>query len=667
MTILGKYRRFSETMMSRLLLSASVFVTVTFIFVGLPHVLEASDPDSYSGVSLFEVPFIGGVEKKYPKLDSTLNQVLIKGNEAIRELPVDIFFLGDEQDLRLYIESHQGTVISVSDGRMEAVVSAGLLIQVSFLEDVSFIRTLPSPSLSQTSAGISLIRSDVWNTAGYTGAGIKVGVLDGGFQGLSNLSGTELPSNVQFRCYSGYSYSTEDVSYCETNTGHGTAVSELITDVAPDIELYVSNPVISRGIFREAVEWMVSEGVGVINHSGGWVWDGPGDGTSLDSYSPLVTVDYATSNDVVWVNSAGNENGNTWTGEFGVGPTSGLHYFDASYNYNPVYVSRNKNVIIQLRWEDSWLSPSSDLNLYLFDPTLSTYVDRSIDLQAGSTYQVPWEYLSYKAGYSGYYNVVIQHVSGPVPDWVQVQVFAGNDLAINTSGHSISNPAESASPGLLAVGAASVDTPSIIQTYSSRGPTTDGRTKPDIVSYDQVVTSSWSGNFPGTSASAPHVAGLAALVRDQFHSYGAEDVAYYLKSNAELMDGNVDNIWGYGKAQLPFLTPKEPLNVSLNADGNTVTVSWEPPAYDGGSEVSGYRIFVNPGNVSQLVGANTLFYEANDLVYDRQYEFVVAAVNGEGEGDSSQPVFTTVVNTGCELSPSPSLFTATTTNPYCWS
>ena len=54
-------------MMSRLLLSASVFVTVTFIFVGLPHVLEASDPDSYSGVSLFEVPFIGGVEKKYPK------------------------------------------------------------------------------------------------------------------------------------------------------------------------------------------------------------------------------------------------------------------------------------------------------------------------------------------------------------------------------------------------------------------------------------------------------------------------------------------------------------------------------------------------------------------------------------------------------------------------
>ena len=95
MTILGKYRRFSETMMSRLLLSASVFVTVTFIFVGLPHVLEASDPDSYSGVSLFEVPFIGGVEKKYPKLDSTLNQVLIKGNEAIRELPVDIFFLGD--------------------------------------------------------------------------------------------------------------------------------------------------------------------------------------------------------------------------------------------------------------------------------------------------------------------------------------------------------------------------------------------------------------------------------------------------------------------------------------------------------------------------------------------------------------------------------------------
>ena len=110
------------------------------------------------------------------------------------------------------------------------------------------------------------------------------------------------------------------------------------------------------------------------------------------------------------------------------------------------------------------------------------------------------------------------------------------------------------------------------------------------------------------------------------------------------MDGTIDNIWGYGQAQLPFLAPKEPLNVSLNIVGNAVTVLWDPPTFDGGSEVSGYLVSVNPGGISQLVGADTLSYEVNNLVYDQQYEFVVAAVNSEGEGESSQAVSTMITN-----------------------
>ena len=135
-----------------------------------------------------------------------------------------------------------------------------------------------------------------------------------------------------------------------------------------------------------------------------------------------------------------------------------------------------------MRWKDSWASPATDLNLYLYDPTLSWFVGSSGDLQTGLEYQDPLETISYQALYSGDYNVVVHHVSGPVPEWVQVQIFSGNDLHINTDGHSIANPAESSEEALLAGGASSVVGGNEIETFSSRGPTMDGRIKPDIVS-----------------------------------------------------------------------------------------------------------------------------------------------------------------------------------------
>ena len=43
---------------------------------------------------------------------------------------------------------------------------------------------------------MKVIGADKWQAAGYTGQGIKIGILDQGFDGYRDLLGRELPFNV---------------------------------------------------------------------------------------------------------------------------------------------------------------------------------------------------------------------------------------------------------------------------------------------------------------------------------------------------------------------------------------------------------------------------------------------------------------------------------------
>ena len=110
---------------------------------------------------------------------------------------------------------------------------------------------------------------------------------------------------------------------------------------------------------------------------------------------------------------------------------------------------------------------------------------------------------------------------------------------------------------MLAVGAAPWTDVHAIEPFSSRGPAPDGRVKPDIVGADCGVTArsplnEYNRGFCGTSQAAPHVAGMAALVRQRFPSYTPAQVASYLKDNAEQRRSpDPNNTWGHGFAILP--------------------------------------------------------------------------------------------------------------------
>ena len=323
--------------------------------------------------------------------------------------------------------------------------------------------------------------------------------------------GTELPTTVVARCYTDVGVFTQDLADCEaapnvadvrppqcldyvrrraaSGDSHGTIVAESLIDIAPGVEFYIANPY-SPGDLQATAAWMVSQGVLVINHSVGWVFNGPGDGTSPISASPLNTVDLAVASDVTWVNAAGNSADDTWFGGYSdPDGNRALGFGGQNDEVIDIHIRECQSYTVQLRWEDTWDGASIDLDLYLYNKYTRELVPSSVDEQSGESGHVPLEWIQFRfAIETRDLGIAVIHQSGEAPDWVQITVWGPGGIQHYTKNGSITNPAESANPGLLAVGAAHWNDVRAIELYSSRGPTPDERDKPDIVGADCGAT-----------------------------------------------------------------------------------------------------------------------------------------------------------------------------------
>ena len=347
-----------------------------------------------------------------------------------------------------------------------------------------------SPESIQISEGVNLILSEEWKAAGYTGAGTKIAVIDKGFKDYSSLLGKELPDSVTTKFYG-----SEEDFY---ETVHGTACAEIIYDMAPDAQLFFTQP--RTGVeLGDAVNWCVSQGVQVISQSLSYsINAGPLDGTG-----PVNDiVNQAVNHGITWVNSAGNEAQAHWSGHFYDSDGDGFANFSGTDETNDFSTYEGEEVIIGMIWDDLWGASYNDYDLYVFrldDFDLSSPVAYSTGIQDGD--DDPSEFITFTPQSGTSYGFAINKKSG-ISKNIHVTLATQNFLEYQVPETSICIPADN--PNVIAVGAVAWNSPSTIEYFSSWGPTTDGRIKPDLVAPDRVSTYSYYPQFFGTSASYCH-------------------------------------------------------------------------------------------------------------------------------------------------------------------
>jgi pSer/pThr/pTyr-binding forkhead associated (FHA) protein/subtilisin family serine protease len=434
-----------------------------------------------------------------------------------------------------------GVPLALIEGLAAQQGTAALFQQLTQMEHIIRLE-LPAPRRSDAlpagaagGEGTALTGAGEWHAAGLTGKGIRVGILDLGFDGYRDLLGSELPASV---VAASFAYGLEPDGSGEV---HGTACAEIVHEMAPDAELYLAfydGTLVSMG---QAVDWLLAQGVHIISNSTTGVV-GPMDGS--DESAGMV--DRAAGQGVLWVNSSGNAALEHYRGLFADEDGDGIHEFPDGTEIIGLYVY-GPQVTLALNWDD-WQAVSEDYDLYLFDQE-GNLVASAEDIQNGLVGQEAAELILGNDVSEGLYYVSIRADQVTRPGMLDLYTL-GAELEFPVAEHSLGSPADA--QGALAVGATEARDDSLAA-YSSQGPSNDGRLKPELSAPAGVSSASYAPDvFDGTSASTPHVAGAAALVWSAFAEYSGQQVRDYLQFHAlDLGPAGPDNAYGYGRLSLP--------------------------------------------------------------------------------------------------------------------
>jgi len=454
---------------------------------------------------------------------------------------------------------------------------------------------------SVTSEGDAAMGSDLARADFVVdGSGIRVGVLSDSYDQLNGAAGTissgDLPTDIIV---------LDDSASCSGPcTDEGRGMMEIIHDVAPgaslafhtawggvadfaggivelatdagsdvivDDVLYFAEPMFQDGPIAQAVDQVVnSHGVAYFSSAGN---------AARKSYeSPFVS-----SGEEFWVEDCLGGLGGCTTDYRGI-----LHDFDPGPGVDymqQITIPVGATIIVSFQWDSPFASVSpgngspNDLDIYLTDPSGGIIWAEGIsdNIGSGEAVEVMQFTNSSLLGLGTSFNLMLAHFDGPVAGKLKYVYYGslGVDEYATNSGTSFGHnnatgamgvgavywgdtPAYGTNPPQLEYFSSAGGVPILFATDGTLLPVAEDRGKPDVCAPDGGSTTFFYSdsdgdgipNFYGTSAAAPHAAGLAALLLDADGSLAPATLYAALESTALDMEAvGFDHDSGYGLVQ----------------------------------------------------------------------------------------------------------------------
>lgn len=473
-----------------------------------------------------------------------------------------------------------------------------------------FTRTcdpLPGQGSVTAQADCILKARDARAAAGLDGNGVTIGVISDGVDGWADSVATgDLPAHITM------------LNQGAAGQREGRAMLEIVHDMAPGASLSFCSYGGSSLTFANAVTALAAGCNVIVDDMGFYTEPDFADGPAAQAVASAI------ASGVTYVSAAGNDAQRHWYGTFAdggattltstIGPVALSHAHVWGHTPPgtavlrlPVVVPGNTatsrgSVGFFLQWNNAWGAATDDYDLYVVDAA-GNIVGESTNPSGPGTNPLEEVHINNNTTADQTVYAVAALVSGNA---CPVHLFLLGSRPLTAYGVTTNSIfGHPAVPAAIAVGAISAvdDAPafSTPEDYSSRGPVNIGfptpvvRSKPDVMGMDDVVTSTPGFiSFSGTSAAAPTVAGVAALLKQGSPGLAPAQVAEALtKTAVDLGPAGWDADTGFGRVDaLAAVTYAQP---TVSASPSSITYNCPEAAFPGFTQVQLNGTFATRG------------------------------------------------------------------------
>lgn len=492
---------------------------------------------------------------------------------------------------------YQTVTVAAKPGELSALSEVPrVAVATEVLTPIAAASTCPS-GVAVSEGDAQLRAAEARSTFGVDGSGVEVGILSDSFDqdgsaetsAANDVESGDLPG-ASNTC-TGQSTPVdvlEDFADPEA-ADEGRAMAQIVHDLAPGASLSFATAFTGMTAFAGNIEDLAAAGADVIADDVSYFeepffQEGPvGVAVSNVTAAGVSYFSSAANNNLI---SSGNDIASWEAAEFrdGACPAGAPAYAAHCMDFDPepaavdttfgVTVSAGATLTVDLQWAQPWNGVSTDLDVYLLDSG-NAVLTKSEFFNVSST-QRPFEFLIWEnsSGTEQTVRIAINRCDtvcdetgngdGGMPRLKLTLLQNGGGVTgtefPESSGGDVVGPTifgHNGAAAAISVGAVRYNTTFAPESFSSRGPVTHyfgpvGGTKPapplgtplvlakpDVAATDggantffgSFVSEVW--RFFGTSASAPHAAAVAALMRDAKPSLSSAQVRAALTASAQ--------------------------------------------------------------------------------------------------------------------------------------